>query len=65
MTVKDSIYILNVAPGEGSRPHSVFKEKYSEELGYPVIFLGQQRPEDKDRLSNVYYSDICGTKMQL
>jgi hypothetical protein len=35
-------HILNVAPGEGKRPLSVFKDKYSEELAYPGIFLGHQ-----------------------
>jgi hypothetical protein len=35
-------HILNVAPGEGNRPLSVFKDKYSEELAYPGIFLGHQ-----------------------
>ena len=57
-------HILNVAPGEGNRPLSVFKDKYSEELAYPGIFLGQQRPENKDRLSNVYYSDICQSELR-
>ena len=57
-------HILNVAPGEGNRPLSVFKDKYSEELAYPGIFLGQQRPENKDRLSNVYYSDICKSELR-
>ena len=57
-------HILNVAPGEGNRPLSVFKDKYSEELAYPGIFLGQQRPENKDRLLNVYYSDICKSELR-
>ena len=57
-------HILNVAPGEGNRPLSVFIDKYSEELAYPGIFLGQQRPENKDRLSNVYYSDICKSELR-
>ena len=33
--------ILNVAPAEGNRPLSVFREKYCEELAYPGIFLAQ------------------------
>lgn len=33
--------ILNIAPGEGNRPLSVFRDKYCEELAYPGIFLGQ------------------------
>ena len=32
-------YVLNVAPGEGNIPLSVFRDKYSEELAYPGIFL--------------------------
>ena len=35
--------ILNVAPAEGSRPLSVFRDKYCEELAYLGIFLGQPR----------------------
>ena len=57
-------HILNIAPGEGNRPLSVFKDKYSEELAYPGIFLGQQRPENKDRLLSVYYSDICKSELR-
>ena len=63
MTVKDSIYLM-LHQGRGNRPLSVFKDKYSEELAYPDIFLGQQRPENKDRLSNVYYSDICKSELR-
>ena len=29
-------YVLNVAPGEGNIPLSVFRDKYSEELAYQV-----------------------------
>ena len=32
-------HVLNVAPAEGSRPLSIFHDKYSEELAYPGIFL--------------------------
>ena len=39
--------ILNVAPAEGNRTLSIFRDKYSEELAYPGIFLSQQRPESK------------------
>ena len=55
----ESQHILNVAPGEGSIPLSIFRDQYSEELAYPGIFLGQKRIEDKDRLVSVHYSDIC------
>ena len=30
--------IHNVAPGEGNRPLSIFRDQYSEELAYPGIF---------------------------
>ena len=33
--------ILNVAPAEGNRPLSVFRDEYCEELAYPGIFLGK------------------------
>ncbi len=39
--------IYNVAPGEGSRPLSIFRDQFSEELAYPGIFLGQKRPDEK------------------
>ena len=51
--------IYNLAPCERSEPLSIFKDKYSEELAYQGIFLGQKRPENDDRLVNVHYSDIC------
>ena len=54
--------IYNIAPGERSVPLSIFRDKYSEELAYPGIFLGQKRPENDDRLVNVHYSDICKSK---
>ena len=57
-------HILNGAPGEGNRPLSVFKDKYSEQLAYPGIFLGQ-RPENKDRLLILYCSsDICKSELR-
>ena len=51
--------IFNFAPGEGNRPLSVFRDQFSEEMAYPGIFLGQKRPDDKERLRNVHYSEIC------
>ncbi len=57
-------HIFNIAPGEGSRPLSIFKDKYSEELAYPGIFLGQQRPENEKRLVNIHYSDICKSELR-
>ena len=42
----------------GSRPVSVFRDKFSEEMAYPGIFLGQGRPENDKRLTPVHYSEI-------
>ena len=56
--------IINVAPAEGNRPLSVFRDTYSEELAYPGIFLGQKRPEIKERKVKVYYSDICKSELR-
>ena len=42
--------IYNIAPGEGNTPLSVFRYQCSEEMAYPGIFLGQKRPNDKQRL---------------
>ena len=56
--------ILNVAPAEGNRPLSVFRDKYSEELAYPGIFLGQKRPDNENRLAAVHYSDICKSELR-
>ena len=57
-------YILSVAPGEGNKPLSIFRDQYSEELAYPGIFLGQKRPENNDRLVSVHYSDICKSELK-
>ena len=57
-------YILSVAPGEGNKPLSIFRDQYSEELAYPGIFLGQKRPENKGRLVSVHYSDICKSELR-
>ena len=45
----DRQYILNLAPAEGSRPLSVFRDKFSEGMAYPEIFLGQGRPGNDKR----------------
>ncbi|CAH3156632.1 unnamed protein product [Porites evermanni] len=42
-------HILNVAPAEGNRPLSVFRDEYSEELAYRRIFLGQPQQETEQR----------------
>ena len=55
--------ILNVAPGEGNKPLSIFQDKYSVEMAYPGIFLGQKRPDNEQRKVNVHYSDICKSEL--
>ena len=56
--------IMNVAPAEGNKPLSIFQDKYSEEMAYPGIFLGQKRPDNKQRKVNVHYSDICKSELR-
>ena len=55
----DKNEVLSVAPGEGQRPLSVFKDPHSEYLAFPTIFCGQKRLENSERHTPVYYSDIC------
>ena len=50
-------HILNVAPGEGNSPMSIFRDKNSEELAYLGIFLGQKRQYNTNRLTKVHYSE--------
>ena len=54
----------NVVPAEANRPLSIFRNQYSEEMSYPGIFLGQKRPDDKQRLKSVYYSQICKSELR-
>ena len=56
--------IHNVPPGEDSKPLSIFRDQYSEELAYPGIFLGQKRPDEKQRLTSIYYSNICKSELR-
>ena len=56
--------ILNVAPAEGNTPLSVFRDKYSEELAYPGIFLGQKRRDNTNRHTDVHYSEICKSELR-
>ena len=55
----DKSTVLSVAPGEGQRPLSIFKDPDAEYLAFPTIFCGQKRTESSERLTKVYYSDIC------
>ena len=57
-------HVLNVAPAEGSRPLSIFHDKYSEELAYPGIFLGEKRSDNNDRITPVHYSEICKSELR-
>ena len=57
-------HVLNLAPAEGSRPLSIFHDKYSEELAYPGIYLGQKRPDNKYRITPVHYSEICKSELR-
>ena len=56
--------IYRIAPGEGSTPLSIFRDKFSEELAYPGLFIGKKRPENDERLVNVHYSDICESELR-
>jgi len=56
--------VLNVAPGEGNKPLSLFKDKYCEELAYPNIFCGQRRADNSERFVPVHYSDICKSELR-
>ena len=53
--------IYNIAPGEGSIPLSIFRDRYSEELAYPGIL---KRPENEQRLVDVHYSHICKSELR-
>ena len=57
-------YVLNLAPAEGSRPLYIFRDKFSEEMAYLGIFLGQGRPENDKRLTPVHYSEICKSELR-
>ena len=47
--------IYHLAPGERTVPLSIYRDKYSEELAYPGIFLSQKRPDNDDTLVDVHY----------
>jgi len=64
LEVNERQNILNLAPAEGNRPLSMFRDKHSEELAYPGIFLGQKRPENEHCMVNVHCSDICKSELR-
>ena len=43
---------------------SVFRDQFPEEIAYPGIFLRQKRPNDKQRLKSVYYSEIFKSELR-
>ena len=55
----DKNEILSVAPGEGQRPLSIFRDPNAEYLAFPTLFCGQKRDDNSKRHAPVYYSDIC------
>ena len=55
----DKNKIVSVAPGEGQKPLSIFRDPNSEYLAFPTIFCGQKRLENSERHTPVFYSDIC------
>ena len=57
--ITDKNEILSVAPGEGQRPLSMYRDPHSEYLAFPTIFCGQKRIDNSERHTPVYYSDIC------
>ena len=57
-------HVFSLAPGEGSRPVSIFKDKHCEELAYPGISFGEAKADNKDRHVPVFYSDICKSELR-
>ena len=55
----DKNAVVSVAPGEGQKPLSIFKDPDAEYLAFPTLFCGKRRPDNKERHVNVHYSDIC------
>ena len=55
---------INIAPGEGNYPMSVFRDKHSEELAFPGIFCGEKRIPNENRESKIYYSEICKSEIR-
>ena len=57
-------HILNAAPGEGNKPLSVLRDKYSDKLEYPGIFLCQKRADNDSGITPVHYSGICKSELR-
>ncbi len=56
--------IIDIAPGEGNTPLSIFMDTNSEILAFPTLFCGQPRPENTQRYVNVHYSEICKSELR-
>lgn len=57
--------ILNVAPAESKRQLSIFRDKHSEKLAHPGIFLGHKRPENEHSMVKVHFSDISKPELPI
>ena len=60
----DKNEILSVAPREGQRPLSIFRDPNAEYLAFPTLFCGQKLSENSERHVPGYYSDICKWKLR-
>ena len=59
----DGQHNFNVAPSEGNIPVSIFSEDI-EELAFPGIFCGERRPNNRERITPVRYSDLCKSELR-
>ena len=57
--IVDKNTVVSVAPGEGQKPLSIFKDPDAEYLAFPTLFCGERRPDNQKRYVNAHYSDIC------
>ena len=57
-------YIFNFAPGEGSKPISIFLEPHSEEKCFPGIYCGQRRATNEERICKVTYGEIVKSELR-
>lgn len=60
----DGVHALQIAPGENKHPISLFMDTFAEEKSFPVLFAGQKRCQDEERLVPVKYSAICKAELR-
>jgi hypothetical protein len=60
----DNSQVLEIAPGEGRKPLSLFQDPDAEYMAFPTIFCGQRRAKDDERGRKVHYSDICKQELR-